>query len=84
MGPYNGITLDSKNAIYIANSDSDSISIIDKIFSKVVGKFSFDINPPLSGNIKCGDIIAPLERSFYLDSGITCESTLNKGFEFLS
>ena len=71
-------------AVYVSNSDSNSISVIDDIELKVVGRFFFDVNPSNSGYIKCGEIIAPLEKYFYIWSGILCSAVPNKGFEFLS
>ena len=73
-----------RDALFVANFASDGISVIDGVSDKVVGRVSFDVIPPRSGNIKCDNITAPLERNFYLDSGISCKAIPNKGFEFLS
>ncbi len=83
-GPSNIFVQEFRNAIYVTNRDSDGISVIDGVSNKVVGRVSFDLSPSLSGYIECGNNIARLEKSFYLDSGITCKAIPNKGFEFLS
>jgi YVTN family beta-propeller protein len=79
------IVIDSnKSAIYVANADSNSVSVVDTINNVVVGKFFFKIHPSNSGYIDCGNKIAPTEKIFYITSGTLCTAVPNKGFEFLS
>ncbi|HEU5120420.1 MAG TPA: YncE family protein, partial [Candidatus Nitrosocosmicus sp.] len=83
-GPFKMYYDTLRNAIYNLNHDSNSISLIDGTSDTVVGRVSFDIHPPRSGNIECSDVVTPLEKSFYLDSGSNCKAIPNKGYEFLS
>ena len=71
--------------IYVANSYSDGLSIIDGVTDKVVAKITFNINPANSGSVICNNNLnSPLNQSFYILSGTECVASPNKGFGFLS
>ena len=76
------------DAIYVANSGSNGVSVINSIKKEVVAGVTFDINPFRSGEIVCdtdfGGLDAPLNRILYLTSGANCVAKPNKGFEFAS
>ncbi len=70
--------------VYVANSGSNSISVVDTNSNKVVGKFQFTVNPSNSGHVECNEINAPLEKYVYIYADTYCKVIPNKGFEFLS
>jgi YVTN family beta-propeller protein len=72
------------NSLYVSNSFSDTISLIDGISDKVVAGFTFHINPPYSGYIKCDRLNAPTNEYFYVIPGTNCIAKPNTGFEFQS
>jgi YVTN family beta-propeller protein len=80
--------LSSSEAIYVANSGSDGISVINNMTNEVVAGVTFDVSPFKAGEITCktniGDLDAPTNRFMYVSSGIKCIAKPNKGFEFSS
>jgi YVTN family beta-propeller protein len=72
------------NTIYVAKSDSDSISLIDVRTAKIVAGITVRVNPLNSGYVECDEVIPPTGQYFYLYSGTNCIAKQNKGFEFLS
>ena len=74
------------NKIYVANSDSDSVSVIDGYVNKVVTGVKFNVNTFDSGYIKCSNLTtpSPTGQYFYVYSSTTCTAKPNDGFEFLS
>jgi len=73
-----------KDVIYVSNSLSEGVSVIDGEENKVVGRFYFDVNPPNSGFIQCDKISSPTKKFFYIWSNTFCTAIPNKGFKFFS
>jgi len=69
---------------YVVNQLSNSISVIDPIFNKVVAGVKFDITPANSGFIECNKIKVPIKQYVYVFSGDKCKAKPYKGFEFIS
>lgn len=72
------------NTVYVANSGSNTVSVIDGISNKVVAGITFEIFPFNSGYIECDGLISPISQYFYVWSGAECIAKPNKGFEFVS
>ena len=82
------------NAIVVANSDSDGISVIDDIANRIVEGVTFKIEPFNSGYIVCNDLTtpspddltrpSPIGEYIYVYSGAECIAKPNEGFEFVS
>ena len=70
--------------VYVANVDSDSISVIDSVANKVVTGVMFDVKPFNSGYVECDKLVSPTGQYFYLWSGAECKAKPNEGFEFLN
>ena len=77
----------STNTIYVANSDSNTISVIDGNANRVVAGVTFNVKPANAGHIECDKdkkLIVPLSQQFYLWSGSECTAKPNQGFDFVS
>lgn len=72
------------DTVYVANSGSNTVSVIDGISNKVVAGITFEIFPFNSGYIECDGLISPISQYFYVWSGAECIAKPNKGFEFVS
>jgi YVTN family beta-propeller protein len=75
------------NTVYVANEDSDSVSVIDTAANKVVvAGITFQVNPFNSGYIVFDDLTtpSPTAQYFYVYSGAECTAKPNGGFEFVS
>jgi YVTN family beta-propeller protein len=77
------------DAIYVANSISSGVSLINSVTNEVVSRVTFDIIPSTVGQARPGDIIcnaieAPLNQFFYISSGSRCIAKPSNGFEFAS
>ncbi|MDF0681213.1 MAG: hypothetical protein P0116_09635, partial [Candidatus Nitrosocosmicus sp.] len=78
------INLNTKS-IYVANTESDTLSIIDTKSNKVTAGINFKINPPHSGNIICnGEIVSDKYERYTAGTNILCEIKENAGFQFSS
>jgi YVTN family beta-propeller protein len=51
-------------AIYVANSDSDGVSVINSVTNELVAAVIFNIKPFGTGDIVCDAIDAPINRFF--------------------
>ncbi len=80
-----GLGIDiNANTIYVANSDDNSVSVIDGENNKLVAGITFQVNPFGAGHIECNRTIAPLLQQIYLYSEDKCIARPNSGFEFAS
>ena len=77
---------DVTNTVYVANSGSDSVTVIDGKANEVVAGVTFHINPFGSGRILCDGLNtpSPTEQYTFVYSGDECKATPNEGFEFAS
>ncbi len=75
-----------KNTVYVANNDDDTVSVIDGLANKVVARVIFNTEPFNAGLIECDkdNLLAPIEKYFYVFSGTECTAKPNQGFEFVS
>jgi YVTN family beta-propeller protein len=71
------------NKIYVANSGSDSVSVIDGTINDVVAEVVFNIHPFNAGHIKCDKDI-PTNGYVRIRSGTQCKAEANSGFVFSS
>jgi YVTN family beta-propeller protein len=77
---------DISNMVYVTNTGSDTVSIIDGNIDRIVVKVSFNSNPPNSGDIQCnGQQILPNTYFLYRNStNLICTATADRGFKFSS
>jgi YVTN family beta-propeller protein len=77
---------EGRNAIYVVNRDSDSVSVIDGIANKVVAGVTFHVQPFGSGYILCDELDRPSRTGqyVYVYSGEQCTAKPNDEFEFVS
>ena len=68
--------------MYVANSGSDTVSVINSATNKVVAGVTFDTIPFRGGQINCNGLAAPINRYFYVSSGTECIAKASSGFEF--
>jgi YVTN family beta-propeller protein len=76
----------STDTVYVTNSGSNSVSVIDAFADKVISQVKFNVNPFNSGYIVCDkdNLISPILQNIYLYSGALCTAKPNKGFEFFN
>jgi YVTN family beta-propeller protein len=72
------------DAIYVANSVSDSVSLVDSLTNEEVAGMKFDIKPIAAGQIICDGLDTPINRFLFVSSGAKCIAKPNTGFEFSS
>jgi YVTN family beta-propeller protein len=78
------------NATYVANSDSDGVSVIDARANKVVAGITFQVDPFNAGYIVCRrnsdglTTTSPIGQYTFVYPGDKCTAKPNKGFEFSS
>jgi len=77
---------DLSNMIYVTNTGSDTVSIIDGNIDSIVVKVSFNINPPNPGDIQCnGQQIIPNTYFLYRNgTNLTCTANADRGYIFSS
>ena len=77
---------DITNMIYVTNTGSDTVSIIDGYTDSVVVKVAFNVNPLNSGNIQCnGQLILPNTYFMYRNgTNLTCPANAGQGYKFSS
>jgi YVTN family beta-propeller protein len=83
-----------RDTVYVANSGSSGVSVIEGVANEVVTGITFQVKPFNSGYIVCYDLTtpspydltppSPIERYVYIISGTECIARPNEGFEFLS
>jgi YVTN family beta-propeller protein len=70
------------NRIYVTNSYANIVTIIDGYINSVVAGIKFNIHPPNSGIIKCGETQIQPNLYYRLNFETECRAISNKGFEF--
>src|SRR5215472_598728 len=77
---------DITNMIYVTNTGSDTVSIIDGNTDSVVVKVGFNVNPLNSGDVQCnGQLILPNTYFMYRNgTNITCTANAGQGYKFSS
>jgi YVTN family beta-propeller protein len=77
---------DISNIVYVTNTGSDTVSIIDGNIGSMVVKVSFNINPPNSGDIQCnGQQILPNTYFLYRNgTSLICTANAESGYKFSS
>ena len=72
------------NIAYVANTESNTVSVIYGLNQKAQVAVSFDINPFHAGHIVCNNITVPTNQYFFIDFRTQCLAQPNKGFQFSS
>jgi len=77
---------DITNMIYVTNTGSNTVSIINGSTDSVVVKVGFNVNPFNSGNIQCnGQPILPNTYFMYRNgTNLTCTANAGQGYKFSS
>ncbi len=77
---------DVSNMIYVTNTGSDTVSIVDGKVDGIVERLNFNINPPNSGDIQCnGQQIMQSTFAFYRNgTHLQCHADAAQGYEFSS
>ena len=77
---------DITNMIYVTNTGSNTVSIINGNTDSLVVKVGFNINPLNSGNIECnGQLILPNTYFMYKNgTNLTCTANAGQGYKFSS
>jgi YVTN family beta-propeller protein len=77
---------DITNMIYVTNTASDTVSIIDGNTDSVVVKVGFNVNPSNSGEIQCnGQHILPNTYLLYRNgTNLICTANASQGYKFSS
>jgi YVTN family beta-propeller protein len=75
---------DITNMIYVTNTGSDTVSIIDGNTDSLVVKVGFNVNPLNSGDIQCnGQLIQPDTYFLYRNgTNLTCTANAGQGYKF--
>jgi YVTN family beta-propeller protein len=77
---------DVSNMIYVTNTGSDTVSIVDGKVDGIVERLNFNITPPNSGDIQCnGQPIMQSVFAFYRNgTHLQCYADAGQGYEFNS
>jgi YVTN family beta-propeller protein len=77
---------DVTNMIYVTNTGSNTVSIIDGNTDSVVIKVGFNVNPLNSGDIQCNGQLILLNTYFLYRNGtnVTCTANPDQGYKFSS
>ena len=72
------------NTVYVTNTGSDTVSIIDGNKDNVVVKMIFNVDPPNSGSINCNNSQIPTNNYTMLSNGtnLVCYANPEHGFKF--
>jgi YVTN family beta-propeller protein len=70
------------DSIYVANSGSNTLSVIDPSNDEVVAGVTFHIEPFRGGQIICNGLDTPINSHFYVASETECVAKPNNGYEF--
>lgn len=73
-----------KNLIYITNTASNAVSILDGKTDSVVVRINFKVNPENAGTIECNNIRVEPQKSYLFskDSNSSCVAIPASGFAF--
>ena len=74
------------NTVYVTNTGSDTVSVIDGNKDAVIVRIAFNVNPAGVGNIECNGHQILSNSSLVVDSGgtITCTANSSHGYKFSS
>ena len=81
------VTIDPyKNIIYITNTASNTISLINGKSDQVAIRLTFNVNPPNTGEVQCNGVKSILGNSRSYDRGQTlqCVAIPERGYTFAS
>ena len=81
------VTIDSlENRVYITNTGSNTITIVDGKSNEVAVRLTFNINPPNTGEIQCNNlrVISGNSTSYNRDQNLQCIATPERGYAFAS
>ena len=72
------------NTVYVTNTGSDTVSVIDGNKDNVVVKMIFNVDPPNSGSINCNNSQIPTNNYTMLSNGtnLVCYANPEHGFKF--
>jgi hypothetical protein len=80
-----GIAANPNNdMVYVANSESNTVSVIEGKTNDLVVGATFNLNPIDSGQILCDDEKIPTNKYRRIKSGFPCKAITNNGFAFSS
>jgi YVTN family beta-propeller protein len=74
------------NMIYVTNTGSNTLSVIDGDKDAVIVRIAFNVNPPDVGNLQCNGQQILSNSSIVVNSGahITCTANSSHGYKFSS
>jgi YVTN family beta-propeller protein len=74
------------DVVYVTNTGSNTLSIIDGSKDQVIVRIAFDVNPPDVGNIQCNGQQILSNSSIVVNNGahITCMANSSHGYKFSS
>src|ERR671910_903169 len=81
------VTIDSfENSVYITNTGSNTITIIDGKSDEVAIRLTFNINPPNTGEIQCNNlrVISGNSTSYNRGQDLQCIAAPERGYSFSS
>src|ERR671911_430896 len=81
------VTIDSiENIVYITNTGSNTITIINGKSDEVAIRLTFNINPPNTGEIQCNNlrVISGNSTSYNRGQDLQCIATPERGYSFSS
>jgi YVTN family beta-propeller protein len=81
------VTIDSfEDRIYVTNTGSNTITIIDGKSNEVAVRLTFNINPPNTGEISCNNlrVVSGNSTSYNRGQNLQCIATPERGYAFAS
>jgi YVTN family beta-propeller protein len=81
------VTIDSfKDRVYVTNTGSNTITIIDGKSNEVAVRLTFNINPPNTGEIRCDNlrVVSGNSTSYNRGQNLQCIATPERGYAFAS
>jgi YVTN family beta-propeller protein len=81
------VTIDSfEDRVYITNTGSNTITIIDGKSNEVAVRLTFNINPPNTGEIRCNNlrVMSGNSTSYNRGQNLQCIATPERGYAFAS
>lgn len=81
------VTIDSfKDRVYVTNTGSNTITIIDGKSNEVAVRLTFNINPPNTGEIRCNNlrVVSGNSTSYNIGQNLQCIATPERGYAFAS
>lgn len=81
------VTIDSfKDRVYVTNTGSNTITIIDGKSNEVAVRLTFNINPPNTGEIRCNNlrVVSGNSTSYNRGQNLQCIATPERGYAFAS